>query len=956
MNKKFLSAILFGAMLATTTSTFVSCKDYDDDINGLQEQVDSNKSALESQISNLQTALNAAQATADAATTAAEAAKKAADDAQTAADKAAADIAAAQAAAQAAVAQAKAEAIAQAKADAQALLADYAKTADVEAAISELAGQIEGIEAGLNTLKAYDEDIKSIAQLKSDLATQAAAVKKLQDAIGDNNLSDILDDIAELQTKVEAAATAADLNKVKTDLGTVTTQISEINAALTTIHTLIDNITSLTFIPTKYNGLECGLQILNFYSVEVMKNNKSVSVGSSNTKALYRVNPSNVDQTEYTWEFVNRVVTNEINSRATGDNTDLISIAKGEADGDARLFTLNLNRNAYSEEEANIITLKATSEEGLSVYSDYVAVNYETLDDFELVRLDAAGEETDGYLYNNEVPEIEAECDTVLVYNGQLDLKPITELWVKNDKALAEYDIDGITYEFTLPAEYKAEDAQKTNQQWFVQLEDGVLEANETNLTESLIPAIGRTPIVKAEGKVNGEVVATAYIKVEIVEEIVETPEIDDLEDIIVEMGAAKEYEYHSLKSDFAQQVVLNMSWEDINNKIYGKSGLTSTKFWTKYGNDKNEYTIKVTTTKKDDSTDTLIEETCDAEDDNTFEGQGFKAEVGPFAQAQTTSTIKAYINNLIKTENTYKDIDGKGAEYTLTITIPSNNKKEYADFVLVQKVYVKEDCTAYTYNPLYYFNTYAPANAENCIVVKGQLNGTWEMSSVVSEHFAKLEEENIWEYYNKVNNVASLSFSWAAGTEGVNPTGDQNADFTVALSEAMTKAYEVKNMTYQTTLVNSETCNFNYNIVFVNPFKAGAAQEVNVYGNGIGENKGQVAPQVTVLDTENDVIYSWDAETEAFALSEKASEDYKVAEPQVKYAFDKTNGDYKELIQNMSAGSTLIVDENSGEFTWKNEGSTLKRDYVLPVVATVTFENLSEVKCVINVRLTANK
>ena len=40
MNKKFLSAILFGALMAGSTSTFVSCKDYDDDIDGLQEQID----------------------------------------------------------------------------------------------------------------------------------------------------------------------------------------------------------------------------------------------------------------------------------------------------------------------------------------------------------------------------------------------------------------------------------------------------------------------------------------------------------------------------------------------------------------------------------------------------------------------------------------------------------------------------------------------------------------------------------------------------------------------------------------------------------------------------------------------------------------------------------------------------------------------------------------------------
>ena len=33
MNKKFLSAILFGALMVTSTGTFVSCKDYDDDID-----------------------------------------------------------------------------------------------------------------------------------------------------------------------------------------------------------------------------------------------------------------------------------------------------------------------------------------------------------------------------------------------------------------------------------------------------------------------------------------------------------------------------------------------------------------------------------------------------------------------------------------------------------------------------------------------------------------------------------------------------------------------------------------------------------------------------------------------------------------------------------------------------------------------------------------------------------
>ena len=46
MNKKFLSAILFGALMVTSTGTFVSCKDYDDDIENLQGQIDKNSSAI----------------------------------------------------------------------------------------------------------------------------------------------------------------------------------------------------------------------------------------------------------------------------------------------------------------------------------------------------------------------------------------------------------------------------------------------------------------------------------------------------------------------------------------------------------------------------------------------------------------------------------------------------------------------------------------------------------------------------------------------------------------------------------------------------------------------------------------------------------------------------------------------------------------------------------------------
>ena len=85
MNKKFLSAILFGALMVTSTGTFVSCKDYDDDIENLQGQIDGLKSTLSADIQTLKSDLAAAKAEAIAAANAAKAEAIAAAEAKIAA-------------------------------------------------------------------------------------------------------------------------------------------------------------------------------------------------------------------------------------------------------------------------------------------------------------------------------------------------------------------------------------------------------------------------------------------------------------------------------------------------------------------------------------------------------------------------------------------------------------------------------------------------------------------------------------------------------------------------------------------------------------------------------------------------------------------------------------------------------------------------------------------------------
>ena len=65
MNKKFLSAILFGALMVTSTGTFVSCKDYDDDI----DRIDKELTDLKSQLDALQTKFDAGKYVTNVTTT-----------------------------------------------------------------------------------------------------------------------------------------------------------------------------------------------------------------------------------------------------------------------------------------------------------------------------------------------------------------------------------------------------------------------------------------------------------------------------------------------------------------------------------------------------------------------------------------------------------------------------------------------------------------------------------------------------------------------------------------------------------------------------------------------------------------------------------------------------------------------------------------------------------------------
>ncbi len=236
MNKKYLSAILFGTLLAASTGTFTSCKDYDDDIKALQEQIDKNgttvgtlQEQLTAQLTALQAALQTAQSTADAAKADAAKAQAAADAAKAAGDAAAAE-----------AAQAK-------------VLAEAAKKAAADAEAKALAKITEEVA----TMKAYVD--ASIATINETLGTKADK-KALEDAIAQFNVG-IEDAVKMLSVKIDG---------VQAELSTLTGTVDGLKVKIATnadnIQTAQDAILNLIAVD---EDLQRQLDALKDYDKEL---------------------------------------------------------------------------------------------------------------------------------------------------------------------------------------------------------------------------------------------------------------------------------------------------------------------------------------------------------------------------------------------------------------------------------------------------------------------------------------------------------------------------------------------------------------------------------------------------------------------------------------------------------------------------------------------------------------
>jgi outer membrane murein-binding lipoprotein Lpp len=627
MKKSFIK-LMFCSLLAVASTTFVGCKDYDDDINNQQTQINQ----LSSQLTALETALNKAQSDATAAGNAAAAAQKAADEAAQQA-----------ALAQQAAATAKAEAIQEVINQLRPLIdANTAKITENANQIAAILGRIDGIDSSLRNVQLQvDENTASITALTGEVNTLKTTVANNTEAITalnaqlqaidtqiraleifKENASDRLDKIeaaiADLQSirdrvaAVEALAqqNKADISTLKQkvadntqDILDIAKEVSKINNAVNTIaNTLTRRLTSVTLIPDLYID---GIPSIEFksakYTVLELKNGEYVAtdkteiVTNGTAIAEYRLNPSNVgldDIDASGLKFVTKVAT----SRADDVDAELINVVPNSASVTDGVLSLKLGKATTAallreDGKINTVALKVPiakehlfdGEAAAAVYSEYSRLDETTFEP----RLSFYGNDYDKQLHLHLYTKAEAYASaenelvaTEIPYNvDTFDLYSIVEgcEYVADAEhpllTRDELKAYGLDIEFSVPEQ--AYNLNSVNQQTFAKIEDGkVIPQNEVLYGANGIA--GKQPIILAKlyNTTTNAVVDARYFKIRFSAVPAMTYDIA-FDDITVTSAC-----------DDALTVKNILTWKDFDAKVLSKinkDGMTRADFVATY-------------------------------------------------------------------------------------------------------------------------------------------------------------------------------------------------------------------------------------------------------------------------------------------------------------------------------------------------------------------------------------
>ena len=320
MKKKIFSPLLFMALTLAVSSLFVSCKDYDDDIDSLRlDQTDllskltSLETSVNGQLSSLTASLSSVQTTANDALAKANQAGTDITKLQGSVDEVA------KTAEEAGKAAAKAEALAngaQGSADKAQGSADAA--ANDAAAAKEAAAKAQ---KAADDAMAKANEAFQLAKTASDNSTAVSALTKAESALSQissintqiGQLKAMTDQIPTLKSQIEKAAT-------KDELGALKTTVEAYQKVFDTLFAMVTNIElvgSYNGTVTTFTNPDLTLLYGNVAATATFGDDEAYTAASPvqsfvegdaitpNQGVIIRVNPSNVDFSKFMLHVIN---------------------------------------------------------------------------------------------------------------------------------------------------------------------------------------------------------------------------------------------------------------------------------------------------------------------------------------------------------------------------------------------------------------------------------------------------------------------------------------------------------------------------------------------------------------------------------------------------------------------------------------------------------------------------
>lgn len=685
---------------------------------------------------------------------------------------------------------------------------------------------------------------------------------------------------------------------------------------------ITSDLKSLAVIPYVWDK-EMSLPVASFYNV--MGYNTKVEVGnataervvasSTKAKAHFRLNPANADVKAWNWSMINRTV--EV--RAAGDASDLLTIDSYERSNDELIVSLKSNKsleetlNPFVNERAIAALQGVNKETNEVITSDYMKVTCEDLTEFSIVNPTYLPVKT--VEYAREIENLKKENDLQMVYTESIDLNEYVATWAEDinsnirpitllDEILDEGEL---TYEFKVPDTYLGNDGI-TNQQDFIVVDNGVVTINKQKYPNGEA-AIGRTPIVEVIAKVNDKFVAYAYVRLSIVRE----EQVEQKPLVVYVSEEPIQIEYSSIKAGVAVQ---GFTWERMNREVYDVLKLSRDEFIKKYIEegkpvvreyiDNNGKPVNGVTIMRDEnmsgSTTTNIVELA-------------------FNEAEVPSSVTGTATITYTPENTLTD---RPIQIVFKYVV-SHNHVSYPEF---NETFVDKD------------NALA--------IVKGQMiNGVWTQKVEISEHF-------LMDSYKADGNHAEpvLVIDTEKLPEGTDLTLDPGKEGDITTQTLTLNSEIVGNelnvpATVVIALANGERiCVKSYTIRFVNPFQLkpiAISLEAPFPGRIDSEAVG-----FTIVERENtkNVIAEkgkyTDYAQKTYGLAGDVTVEYSEGENNWKQYGENNDADVYGNKQKLSLYEETKDGTTTYNIKWENKGTALMKEINTKYQVKVTVDNIA--------------